>query len=140
MRRVIRQGVHDGAMRAPLIGIDLVDPGRLEARLTDSPVLAAELFHPGELAYSRGQPAGMESLAARFAAKEAVVKALGMDGFDPLDVEVVDGGEHCSLRLHGEIAKRARELGVTVTISLSHLPNMAAAVAMATSAAAQPRA
>jgi holo-[acyl-carrier protein] synthase len=82
----------------------------------------------------------MESLAARFAAKEAVVKALGMDGFDPLDVEVVDGGEQCSLRLHGDVAERARALGVEVTISLSHLPNIAAAVAMATSTAAPPRA
>lgn len=63
-------------MTAPLIGIDLVDPKRLEARLRRAPELAAELFHPGELAYSRTQAEVIESLAARFAAKEAVVKAL----------------------------------------------------------------
>ncbi len=125
-------------MGAPRIGIDLVDPERLQARLDGSPDLADELFHPGERAYSRTQPAEIESLAARFAAKEAVIKALGVDGFDPLDVEVIDGGERCTLRLHGEVAERARVLGVTVTISLSHLPNMATAVAMATAVGGSP--
>lgn len=118
-------------MRAPLIGIDLVDPRRLADRLERTPTLADELFHPGERAYAATQPRPIESLAARFAAKEAVVKALGLDGFDPLDVETLHGGEECGVALHGAAAERAELLGVTVTISLTHLESMAAAVALA---------
>jgi holo-[acyl-carrier protein] synthase len=116
---------------APLIGIDLVDPQRLRDRLERSPALRDELFHPGEIAYSETQPSPIECLAGRFAAKEAVVKALGLDGFDPLDVEVVAGGERCSVRLHGAAAERATKLGVSVAISMSHLVGLAAAVAQA---------
>src|SRR4051812_45975119 len=118
-------------MPAPMIGFDLADPRRLADRLQRTPALAAELFHPGELAYANSQPNPSENLAARFAAKEAVVKALGIDGFDPLDVEVLCGGENCSLALHGAVAERARELGVRVTISMSHLDAMVGAVALA---------
>jgi holo-[acyl-carrier protein] synthase len=118
-------------MQPPMIGIDLADPTRLADRLERTPGLVDELFHPGERAYAASQPNPSENLAARFAAKEAVVKALGLDGFDPLDVEVLDGGESCSVVLHGAVEERARELGVMVTISLTHLESMAAAVALA---------
>lgn len=118
-------------MPAPMIGFDLVEPRRLAERLQRTPALAHELFHPGERAYAESQPNPIENLAARFAAKEAVVKALGLDGFDPLDVEVLGGGENCSLALHGAVAERAGELGVEVMISLSHLDSMAGAVALA---------
>jgi holo-[acyl-carrier protein] synthase len=118
-------------MTAPMIGIDLVDPVRLNARLERTPDLMTELFHEGEVRYSDSQSSPIESLAARFAAKEAVVKALGIDGFDPLDVEVIRGGDECAVALHGTAAKRAEQLGVAVTISLSHLPTLATAVALA---------
>lgn len=114
-----------------MIGIDLVDPERLHDRLERSPALRDELFHPGEIAYSETQPSPIECLAGRFAAKEAVVKALGLDGFDPLDVEVVEGGERCSVRLHGDAAERATRLGVSVAISMSHIASLAVAVAQA---------
>lgn len=116
----------------PLIGIDLVEPDRLKERLERHPNLRSELFHEGETRYSENQPEPYEHLAARFAAKEAVVKALGLDGFDPLDVEVIEGGEHTGLRLHGDAAGRASQLQVCVQISLSHVPGMAAAIAVAT--------
>ncbi|MGA2928512.1 MAG: 4'-phosphopantetheinyl transferase superfamily protein, partial [Solirubrobacteraceae bacterium] len=83
-------------------------------RLERSPALRAELFHPGEIACSDGQPSPIECLAGRFAAKDAVVKALGLDGFDPLDIEVVKGGERCSVRLHGAAAEPATQLGVEI--------------------------
>lgn len=113
----------------PMIGIDIVEPGRLRDRLDRTPSLLAELFHPGEMAYCETQPSPIECLAGRFAAKEAVVKALGLDGFDPLDVEIVDGGEHCSVRLHGAAAERAEELGIVITISMSHVASAAVAIA-----------
>jgi holo-[acyl-carrier protein] synthase len=118
-------------LHAPLIGIDLVDPQDLGERLQRNPELRDELFHQGEVAYAEQQARPVEHLAARYAAKEATVKALGLDGFEPLDIEVVDGGELTRLRLHGEAMSRASQLGVTVSISLSHLPGMAAAVALA---------
>jgi holo-[acyl-carrier protein] synthase len=115
----------------PLIGIDLCEPRRLRDRIERTPELEGELFHPGELAYCRAQRSPSEHLAARFAAKEAVAKALGIDGFDPLDVEVLRGGERCDVRLHGVAARRARELGVRLSISLTHVSAVAGAVALA---------
>lgn len=115
----------------PLVGLDLVDPARLGARLERSPGLAQELFHAGELDYCAQQPDPNQHLAARFAAKEAVIKALGIDGWDPLDIEIVEGGERTTLRLHGDVDMRATALGLQVTVSLTHLPAMAGAVALA---------
>lgn len=116
----------------PLIGLDLVDTARLQERLEKDYDLARELFHEAELAYCHEQASPYEHLAARFGAKEAVIKALGIDGWDPLDVEIVGGGEQTRLRLHGEVAERAAALGVAVAISLTHLPGLAGAVALAT--------
>jgi holo-[acyl-carrier protein] synthase len=124
-------------LRVPLVGIDLTEPSRLRDRLARNPELAAELFHPGEQAYCMAEHDPAQHLAARFSAKEAVVKALGLDGFDPLDVEILEGGERCDVRLHGDAAARADQLGVVVTISLTHLPAMAGAVALALPAGAR---
>lgn len=118
-------------MDPPLIGIDLVEPERLLESLQRTPKLAERLFHPGELAYCEGQASPERHLAARFSAKEAVTKALGINSFAPLDIEVVGGAGECSLRLHGEAAKTADGLGVVVTISLTHVAGMAGAVALA---------
>ena len=116
---------------APHVGIDLVEPDRLAEKLKRNPPLLDELFHAGEVAYSRGQPDPGQCLAARLAAKEAVHKCLGMPGLDPLDVEVVGGGPDTAVALHGEVARRASALGVLVTISLTHVRPMAGAIAMA---------
>ena len=104
----------------------------MERALARRPGLARRLFHPGELEYSvsRGQPA--QHLAARFCAKEAVSKALGMPVFAPLDVEVVGGGEVVGLALHGAARARASELGVDVALSLTHTRGLAGAVAVLT--------
>jgi holo-[acyl-carrier protein] synthase len=118
-------------MATPYIGIDLAETRRLADRLARTPTLADELFHPGEQAYAASQVRPIEHLAARFAAKEAVIKALGMDGFDPLDVEVIDGGERCDVRLHGAAAQRADDLDVILSISLTHLAALAGAIALA---------
>ena len=118
-------------MDPPLIGIDLIEPERLRSKLHRTPGLAGRLFHPGELAYCERQPAPEQHLAARFSAKEAITKALGLPGFAPLDIEVIDGGERCGLRLHGRAAQTADELGVLVSISLTHLKGLAGAVALA---------
>jgi holo-[acyl-carrier protein] synthase len=119
--------------KAPLVGIDLVEPERVRACLERHPALAAKLFHPAERAYCERRRRPELHLAARFSAKEAVAKSLALEELRPLDIEVVGGGQFCELRLHGAAARRASELGVHVTISLTHLHGVAGAVAMAAS-------
>ncbi len=114
-------------------GIDLVEVGRIE-RI--SPGIRARflqrVFTPRELAEAAGRP---ESLAGRFAVKEAVSKALGC-GIGPIrwqDVETVDGpaGEPC-LELHEAAQRMAEEQGLsTWAISISHTATQAVAVAVA---------
>lgn len=116
----------------PLIGLDLVDPARLQARLERTRGLRQDLFCQGELDYCEAQVEPYQHLAARFAAKEAVIKALGIDGWDPLEVEIVGGAEETTVQLHGDVAARAAALEVEVTVSLSHVPAIAGAVALAT--------
>ena len=118
-------------MDPPLIGIDLLEPERLLKSLQRTPKLAERLFHPGELAYCEQQSAPERHLAARFSAKEAVAKALGIEAFAPLDVEIIGGAAACGVRLHGRAAQTAGELGVVVTISLTHVAGVAGAVALA---------
>lgn len=114
------------------VGLDLLEIDRLEQALARRPALAGRLFTDGERAYadSRARPA--QHLAARFCAKEAVAKSLGMRAWSWQEVEVVSGGEDTDLLLHGAVAARADELGVQVRISLTHSRATAGAVALCT--------
>ena len=69
-------------------------------------------------------------LAARFCAKEAVAKALGLTGWSFRDVEVVATGAAPEVRLSGTVAARAAELGGELAISLTHTRRLAGAVAI----------
>jgi holo-[acyl-carrier protein] synthase len=117
-------------MPAPGIGLDLLEIERMERALARRPALAQRLFRAGELEYagSRARPA--QHLAARFCAKEAVSKALGLAVFAPLDIEVLGGGAAVGLALHGPARARAGALGAEVDVSLTHTRGMAAAVAI----------
>jgi holo-[acyl-carrier protein] synthase len=112
------------------VGIDLLDVGRFERALERTPRLAERLFTDAEREYAaaRGRPA--MHLAARFCAKEAVAKALGMTGWRFRDVEVVATEAAPEVRLSGSVAARAAELGGEVAISLTHTNEMAGAVAI----------
>jgi holo-[acyl-carrier protein] synthase len=114
------------------VGLDLLEIERLERALERRPGLATRLFTDGERAYAAGRARPGQHLAARFCAKEAVAKALGLRAWAWRDVEVLSGGEDFGLRLHGDVAARADELGVTVEISLTHSRDTAGAVAVAT--------
>jgi holo-[acyl-carrier protein] synthase len=99
------------------IGVDLVDIARLEQALRRTPALAERLFTEGERA---GPPA---SLAACFAAKEAVAKALGAPaGLRWADVEVGhDRAGRPALTVRGTVADAAGRLGVRRWhVSLTH--------------------
>jgi len=110
------------------IGIDVVEIVRLARALERTPGLAGRLFTDGE----RDRPAS--SLAARFAAKEAVAKALGAPGgLRWRDAEVVqlESGRP-RLRLHGGVAEEAVAQGIrTWHLSLSHDGGVATAVVVA---------
>lgn len=107
------------------VGIDVVDVARFAATLERTPRLAQRLFTPGE----RDLP--INSLAARFAAKEALAKALGApQGLAWHDAEVrneLSGRPH--FELGGTVAARTHELGAShVHLSLSHDAGIASAV------------
>ena len=107
-------------------GIDLIEIARIERALERRPGLAGRLFRPGELAYAAGRRRPGRHLAARFAAKEAAIKAL--DGpVAPRDVEVV-GSRPPRLRLHDSAAAAAQRAGIELEVSLTHSRELAAAV------------
>ncbi|MFM1993387.1 MAG: hypothetical protein RL537_76 [Actinomycetota bacterium] len=99
------------------IGSDVCSVERLEQSITRTPKLSERLFHPNEL----GLPA--KSLAARFAAKEAITKAIG----DPAvltfnEVEIVKNNQgKPSVEFHAGTKQRISEIGqLTFHVSLSH--------------------
>ena len=112
------------------VGIDLLEIERLERALARRPRLAQRLFTEAELVYARAQARPGQHLAARFCAKEAVAKALGLTGWAFGDVEVVAADGPPSVRLTGAPATRAA--GHDVSVSLTHTRTTAGAVAIAT--------
>lgn len=110
------------------VGIDVVEIARLAAALDRTQQLATRLFTESE----QGLPT--RSLAARFAAKEAVAKALGAPrGLLWTDVEVINGTHgRPELNVYGTVAAAAARAGVTRWhVSLSHDGGLAAAVVIA---------
>ncbi|MGI8712354.1 MAG: holo-ACP synthase [Solirubrobacteraceae bacterium] len=114
----------------PAIGLDLLEIERLERALERHPRLAERLFTDRERAYAAARARPGQHLAARFCAKEAVAKALGLTAWEFRDVEVLSAGGPPSVALSGAAARRAAELGVQVRVSLSHTDREAGAVAI----------
>ena len=112
------------------VGIDLLEIERLERALERRPRLADRLFTSAEREYARGRARPGQHLAARFCAKEAVAKALGLEAWSFADIEVLPGEPAPVVRLRGAAARRAQELGVTVSVSLTHTRRDAAAIAV----------
>jgi holo-[acyl-carrier protein] synthase len=112
------------------VGIDLLDVGRFERVLERRPRVAERVFTDAERAYAAARPRPAMHLAARFCAKEAVAKALGLTGWSFRDVEVVATDAAPEVRLSGGVAARAAELGGELSISLTHTHDVAGAVAI----------
>jgi holo-[acyl-carrier protein] synthase len=112
------------------VGIDLLDVERFERALRRRPRLAERLFTEAERDYAAARARPAMHLAARFCAKEAVAKALGLTAWSFRDVEVVATEGAPQIRLNGSAARRADELGVSASVSLTHTETLAAAVAM----------
>ena len=96
------------------LGIDAIDIGRFRAVLARRPALAARLFTDDERAYAHRRADPAPSLAARFAAKEAAMKALGTGrsrGVLWRDIEVVRRGGPPQLQFHGGAQRRFTAVG-----------------------------
>jgi holo-[acyl-carrier protein] synthase len=118
-----------------VIGLDLTEVERIERALERRPRLAERLFQPGEIAYARSRRRPAVHLAARFAAKEAALKALGENRIALREIEVEGGGsEPPRIRLHGAAAELATARGLVLDVSLTHTHAHAAAVVQARSA------
>lgn len=126
-RRVLRMSIIG-------VGIDVAEIDRFAASLERTPGLARRLFVAEELLLPSGERRGMASLAARFAAKEALAKALGAPAgllWTDAEVYVEDSGRP-RLKVRGTVAARAAALGVREWhLSLSHDAGVASAVVVA---------
>ena len=117
------------------VGIDIVDVPRFEIVLARRPRIVERLFTEGEQRDARGKA---ERLAARFAAKEAVMKSLGVGAgsvpWKSIEVMRAPSGAP-SVLLHGAAAELAGQRGVTeMHVSLTHTAMTAAAFVVASSA------
>lgn len=117
------------------LGIDAVDIARFGAALARSPRLATRVFTAGERQSAARRVDSDAVLAARFAVREATMKALGvgLGAFDFHDVSVlIDSTGRPSLQVSGRAAQLARERGVTNWhVSLTHTDHLAVAVVAA---------
>lgn len=110
------------------IGVDNVNIERFQAKLAGAPLLRERLFSPAE----RAQALRPEQLAARFAAKEALIKALGGggEGFAFADITVTkDALGAPRLELAGPIGVTAQ--GLTLHLSMTHEHPLATAFVVA---------
>lgn len=119
------------------IGVDIVKTSRIAEMLEKhGDHFTGRIFTEGELAYAEARKRRVEHLAARFAAKEAVAKALGRgmsDGIVWCDIEVVNTATgKPEIRLSGQVASMAREMGIAALhLSLSHADEYAVATVIA---------
>lgn len=123
-------------MMAVRTGIDLCDPGRIKKAVErHGERFLTHVFTRGEIEYCSAFSDPHLSYAARFAVKEAVMKALGAGigkiSFTEIEVVSEDSGRPRVI-LRGKAKKIAEELGVTaLDISLTHVKGMAAGSAVA---------
>ncbi|MEI6701700.1 MAG: holo-ACP synthase [Actinomycetota bacterium] len=116
--------------RATGIGIDAVDVDRFDAALKRRPGLLQRLFTTAEQHDVLQGGRSIERLAARFAAKEATMKALGIGlgrvAFHDIEVATTEHGQPI-LKLHGKALELAKPIG-RLHVSLTHTATLAMAV------------
>jgi holo-[acyl-carrier protein] synthase len=132
-------GSMSASSAAPRVGFDLVDVERFRGALSrHGDAFRRRVFTEREWAHAAARADRDVALAARFAAKEAVMKALETGwgrGVSWQEVEVEGGSRGAPrVRLHGRAAAIAADLGVRVDVSLSHDGPTAGAVALASRA------
>ena len=118
------------------VGVDVVDIARFRTTLARRPGLARRLFVESELAHVSRRADAAPSLAARFAAREAAMKVLGVGlgafGFHDVWVESDSASGRPTLRVEGRARELADAAGVDRWhLSLSHTDSVAVAVVSA---------
>ncbi len=117
------------------IGIDIIEISRIKSACAKNPRVLGRLFTDKELADYRERGSRMETLAGKFAAKEAVVKALGtgLRGFPWIELEILpDGQGKPNCYFLGKAAEKLVELKLSgVLLSIAHNRTVAIANAIA---------
>ena len=118
------------------LGVDICEIARMERALARHPTMRDRVFTPEEIAYCSSKARPAESYAGRFAAREAVIKALGgYRGKRWQDISVTRAPSGAPrIRLEGNAKLRADGLGVgRVLVTFTHEKAMAVAFAIAVS-------
>jgi len=127
--------IADGSVKG--VGVDIIEIERVRLAVErGGDRLVARVFTPFEASYCNGKRHPERHFAARFAAKEAVVKALRVPpglGWLWSQIEVASAGGPPGIRLDGKARERARALGVsTCHVTLSHSDSHAIAMVVLT--------
>lgn len=115
------------------IGVDIIEVARVQRKLARTPGLKERVFTAQEIAYCQSKRASARHYAARFAAKEAFLKAMGTGwrdgyGFDQIEI-VHDPLGKPQVRVHGKVRGFCRKQGISgMQVSLAHLKDIAKAV------------
>jgi holo-[acyl-carrier protein] synthase len=116
------------------LGVDICEIARMERALARHPTMRHRVFTPEEVAYCDSKARPAESYAGRFAAREAVIKALGGyrgKAWQEISVTRAHSGAP-AIRLEGNAKQRAAILGVTgVLVTFTHEKTNAVAFAVA---------
>jgi holo-[acyl-carrier protein] synthase len=115
------------------IGIDIIEVSRIADQLSQDPRFRHRLFTDGEITYCEARRFKAQNYAARFAAKEALLKALGTGLRGRMkwkDIEVVnDEVGRPDLRVSGGVGRLFNKKGISaVHVSISHVKDLAVAV------------
>jgi holo-[acyl-carrier protein] synthase len=115
------------------VGTDIIEVQRVEEKLIRTKSLKEKLFTPTEIAYCESKHRPAMHFAARFAAKEAFLKAMGTGwtgGHKFSDIEIVnDSLGKPELFVHGKVSDFCTAHGITaMQVSLSHIKDLAKAV------------
>ncbi len=114
------------------IGIDLIKVSRIQRLLSQHNKHIRKIFTVAEIEYCQKKPHQIQHFAARFAAKEAMIKALGAgrsEGIKWTDIEIVkDGMGRPKIDLHGKAREMKEKMNIEdILVSLSHSPDYAIA-------------
>jgi holo-[acyl-carrier protein] synthase len=115
------------------IGIDMIEVGRIEKALSKNSSFKTRMFSQDEINYCDSVASAIQSYAARFAAKEAFMKALGTGWADEIswsEIEIIrEESGRPIIRLSGRTREIVENVGITKSfVSLTHLKEYAAAV------------